>query len=78
MNIGEDLKEITDPQDGRYALDEVYVVMAHENPKDFRTCYAVCNSRQTARAVIDKDEQVGDIQPGASIEAHVMQTKEMV
>jgi hypothetical protein len=77
MNIGEDLKEMMSMLDDE-CPDEVYVVMAHENPKDFRTCYAVCNSRQTAQAVIDKDERVGDIQPGASIEAHVMQTKEMV
>jgi len=57
---------------------EVYVVMAREDPKDFRTCYAVCDSRRTAQSVIDKDHQNGDIQAGATIEPHVMQTKEMV
>ena len=59
-------------------IEEVYVVFVRENPKDFRTCYAVCDSRRTAQAIIDKDQAAGDIQPGALIESHVIQTKELV
>ena len=61
---------------------EVYVVMAVEvekNPAAEKfTCYCVCDSASTARAVLDKDTESGDIRPGGWITSHVLQTKELV
>lgn len=56
--------------------EEVYVVMAVIS--SFPACWCVCDSRKTAEAVIKKDTENGDIQPGAKIECHVIQTKEYV
>jgi hypothetical protein len=71
-------------------IQEVYVVMAIERtraeflraesppPDTGHTCYCVCDSAQTARKVIEKDTAHGDIHPGARVELHVIQTKELV
>lgn len=59
--------------------EEVYVVMAIDCvPEGVKSCWCVCDSRKTAEAIIKKDTENGDIQPGASIECHVIQTKEYV
>ena len=64
---------------------EVYVVVAYEwdpdRPREHqapeRTCYCVCDSYQSARAVIANDTREGRItQP--SIQSHVIQSKEHV
>ena len=66
-------------------LQEVYVVMAIEtgdavdgHPNTGRTCYCVCDSDATAKAVIRKDTEDGSIHPGARIELHALQTPELV
>jgi hypothetical protein len=68
-------------------MHTVYVVMAEE-PKPrgrweahsgrSRKCYCVCDSFSVAAAVIEKDISRGDILPGATIEEHTLQTKDMV
>ena len=70
--------------------EEVFVVMAIERnqteflraegptPTDGHKCYCVCDSMRTARQVIDNDIARGDIYPGAIIESHVLQTKELI
>jgi hypothetical protein len=58
--------------------EEVYVVMAVDCVPAGVSCWCVCDSRETAEAVIKKDTESGDIQPGATIESHVIQTKEYV
>jgi len=70
-------------------IQEVYVVMAVEGNEPEGTlhellvpekevCYCVCDSRKVAVEVIEKDTKAGDIQPGATIHLHALQTKEMV
>ena len=62
--------------------EEVYVVMAVETQQTEAAekfgCYCVCDSRSTAREVIDNDTARGDIRPGAWIASHVLQTKELI
>ena len=67
--------------------DEVYVVIAVEtgsqvdgagNPIETEGCYCICDTRETAEAVIDKDTREGHIYSGAWISPHVVQTKELV
>ena len=67
--------------------EEVYVVIAIETgspvdgsgkPVESEGCYCICDSRETAEAVIDKDTSDGQIYPGAWISPHVLQTKELV
>ena len=66
---------------------EVYAVLAVETggqvdgagePVDDAGCYCICNTRETAQAVIDKDTRDGHIHPGATVELHVIQTLDMV
>ena len=62
--------------------EEVYVIMAVEVEKNPAAekfgCYCVCDNRNTAQAIIDKDTSRGDIRPGAWIASHALQTKEMI
>ena len=67
--------------------EEVYVVIAIETgsqvdgegkPVEPEGCYCICDSVETAKAVIDKDTRDGQIYPGAWISPHVIQTKELV
>ena len=67
--------------------EEVYVVIAIETgsqvdgsgkPVEPEGCYCICDTRQTAEAVIDKDTRDGQIYPGAWISRHVIQTMELV
>ena len=67
--------------------EEVYAVIAVETnvpvdgtgqPIEQESCYCICDSRETAEAVIDKDTREGEIHPGAWITPHVIQTKELV
>ena len=65
-------------------MHTVYIVMAEE-PKPrageyerSRKCYCVCDSFSVAEDVIEKDTSRGDILPGATIEEHALQTKDMV
>jgi len=63
-------------------IQEVYVVMAvevNQNPAaESFGCYCVCDSRKTARAVINKDTEAGDIRPGGWIAEHALQTEELI
>lgn len=59
--------------------EEIFVVMAVDCvPEGVKSCWCVCDSKQTAQAIIKKDTENGDIQPGATIEPHVIQTKELI
>ncbi len=67
--------------------EEVYVVIAIETgspvygsgkPVEPEGCYCICDTHQTAQAVIDKDTRDGHIHPGAWITPHVIQTMEVV
>ena len=67
--------------------DEVYVVIATETgsqvddngkPLEHEGCYCICDTRETAEAVIEKDTRDGQIYPGAWVSPHVLQTKELV
>ena len=66
---------------------QVYAVIAVETnvpvngagePAESEACYCICDSRETAEAVIDKDTRDGHIYNGAWISPHVLQTKELV
>ena len=58
---------------------EVYIVMAVENAiENVKSCWCVCDTRRTAKDIIKKDTENGDIQPGATIELHTIQTKELI
>ena len=65
-------------------LYDVYIVMAEEpKPRSgeyepTRKCYCVCENVDVAEDVIKKDTDSGDILPGATIEVHALQTKDMV
>ena len=53
-------------------MDQVYVVMAEEViPSQMAHmmlgCYCVCDSTETARAILKKDTEAGDIHPGGYI-----------
>jgi len=63
--------------------DQVYVVMAEEVILTQMAtmgvgCYCVCDSIATARAILEKDTQAGDIHPGGYITSHAVQTEEMI
>ena len=68
-------------------LTKVYAVIAVETggqvdgngePVGSEGFYCVCDTRETAELVIDKDTRDGHIYRGAWISPHVLQTKEMV
>jgi hypothetical protein len=59
--------------------EEVFVVMAIDCGTENRaSCWCICDSRETAKSIIKKDTENGDIRPGATIESHVIQTKELI
>tara|TARA_Y100000361_G_scaffold114760_1_gene105313 strand:- start:1060 stop:1275 length:216 start_codon:yes stop_codon:yes gene_type:complete len=68
-------------------LTKVYAVIAVETgsqvdgngePVEPEGFYCVCDTRETAELVIDKDTRDGHIYRGAWISPHTLQTKEMV
>jgi len=68
-------------------MDKVYAVIAIETggqvdgngePIGSEGFYCVCDTRETAELVIDKDTRDGHIYRGAWIAKTTMQTKEMV
>lgn len=59
----------------------VYIVMAQsviptQMAHKMLGCYCVCDSCDTARAVLRRDTREGEIIPGGYITSHVIQTHE--
>ena len=67
--------------------NEVYAVIAIETgspvdgagePIETESCYCICNTREVAQQVIDKDTRDGHIHPGAWISPYALQTEQLV